>query len=120
MSRQKIFICDDGPIGEMLCFALSQSTDNEVFSETKSAKAFDFIEKERPTILIVDLNMPEVSGASLITKIRKSENLSSLGIICISAEFNGKEIAMAAGADIFVAKPFNLDEILDAIYRLSA
>jgi len=120
MGRQKIYICDDGPIAEMLCFVISESTDNEVFSETRSAQVFEYIEKERPTILIVDLNMPKVSGDSLISKIRKNDRLSAMGIICISAEFNAKEKAMAAGADIFLAKPFNLNEILDAITRLSA
>ncbi len=48
MGRQKIYIYDDGPIAEMLCFVISESTDNEVFSETRSAQAFDFIERKDP------------------------------------------------------------------------
>ncbi len=116
MGDKKIFICDDDSgIIDVLKIILEESTDAEIIAETRSAYAFERLVMERPDILIVDLWMPEVSGPQLISSVRNCRVLQDIYIISISASYGGKKIAMDAGADIFLPKPFDMDEILSLV-----
>ncbi|KKX46666.1 response regulator [Sphingobacterium sp. IITKGP-BTPF85] len=59
--------------------------------------------------------MPGISGDQLIKKVRSHDILKGLFIICISANSDGKKVAMNAGADVFLPKPFNLVDLLKSL-----
>lgn len=113
--NKKIFICDDNLlILETLELVLS-ITDAMVVSESKSSEALNHIIKEKPDIFICDLQMPWLSGEELIKKIRSHSEFHDLFIICISAYYDGRDIAINAGADYFLPKPFEINELLTII-----
>ncbi|PRD48426.1 response regulator [Sphingobacterium haloxyli] len=115
MDGKKIFICDDDTgIIDVLRLIL-ESTDAEIIAESRSARAFERLIKEKPDVLIVDLWMPEVSGEQLIHKVRNHVELQETYIICISASYEGEKIATEAGADVFLAKPFDMRAILSLV-----
>lgn len=115
MDEKKIFICDDDSgIIDVLKMIL-ESTDAEIIAESRSAYAFERMVREKPDILIVDLGMPEVSGQELIRSVRNCGALQEIYIICISASFGGEKIAMDAGADVFLPKPFDMKAILSLV-----
>ena len=72
--------------------------------------------KEHPTIklMIVDKNMPEMDGISLIQEVRKTHTLNELAIIGISASTGGMTSVefLKNGANDFITKPFMPEEIL--------
>ncbi|MFD1770371.1 response regulator [Sphingobacterium suaedae] len=113
--KKKIFICDDDlGIVDMLELIL-EFTDADTISEGNSIHAFDRLLETKPNMLIVDLWMPVVSGDQLIRRIRSTDALRDLYIICISASRDGEKIAQEAGADLFLAKPFDMDDIIRAV-----
>ncbi len=115
MTQKKIFICDDDMgIVNMLEMML-ELTDANVITESNSLLAYDRLLAERPDVFIVDLWMPEMGGNEIIEKIRTSEELKDTYILCISASRDGELVAMKAGADIFLPKPFDMDEILTIV-----
>ena len=67
------------------------------------------LHQHRPSIAILDVTMPEMSGLDVCRAIRQDPELSSTVVIIITA--NGtpsdRDAAYAAGADYFVAKPFS-------------
>ena len=114
--RKKIFICDDYHlIVETLKMLLLHRTDAIVLTETDSRLALERLVEERPDMLIVDISMPWVSGVRLIKEIRANALLRGMFIICISANSNGKELAISAGADVFLPKPLDFEQILHLI-----
>jgi len=116
MTKKKVFVCDDNTsIVEVIKVVLSECLDLDVLTETKSLNALSYIEQEFPEILIVDLSMPGISGDQLIKKVRSHDILKGLFIICISANSDGKKVAMNAGADVFLPKPFNLVDLLKSL-----
>ncbi|RZF60297.1 response regulator [Sphingobacterium corticibacterium] len=115
MTRKKIFICDDDKgISEMLEM-IFEFIDAETIVETNSINAYERLRQYKPDVLIVDLWMPVISGDLLIQKIRKDRELSNIFILCISASRDGKTIALDAGADMFLPKPFDMDGILSIV-----
>ncbi|GHE34030.1 response regulator [Sphingobacterium griseoflavum] len=115
MKRKKIFICDDDRgITDMLQM-IFQLSDVDVVVENNSVLAYDAIVRLMPDVVIVDLWMPVVSGDLLIKNIKGNPLLRDVYVICISASRDGKAVATEAGADRFIAKPFDLDDVLHAI-----
>ncbi len=94
-----------------------EDLDAHVISETNSAKVSERLLEEQPDMLIVDLWMPVVTGDEIITYIRQNDSLKQMFILCISASRNGEQVAMDAGADVFLGKPFDMDDLLDVVQQ---
>lgn len=62
--------------------------------------------------------MPKLYGDEIIRIIRRDSKVKYLPIIAYSASYNGVSVAITAGADHFVSKPFNLDEIIGLIRKI--
>ncbi|WP_333863974.1 response regulator [Sphingobacterium sp.] len=113
--KKKIFICDDNVhILEALELVLSM-TDATIASEKKSSQALSHILREKPDIFICDLSMPEITGEDLIRQIRARKEFDDMFILCISASHDANSIAINAGADHFLPKPFEIDRLLSIV-----
>ncbi|MNT66966.1 Response regulator receiver domain protein [compost metagenome] len=64
--------------------------------------------------------MPDLSGEDLIKQIRTHREFDNMYILCISASYEGKEIALKAGADYFLPKPFEMNELLSIVNNVLA
>lgn len=70
-------------------------------------EAVEIIKQERPALILMDINMPEVDGLQTTQIIRQTEGINGIPIIGLSAH-HGSEIrgtALAAGCNEFVTKP---------------
>ena len=115
MTKKKILICDDDfGIVNMLELML-EDVDAKIICETNSSTIFERLHQERPDIFIVDLWMPVVTGDESIKFVRREDKLKDTFIICISASRNGYEVALEAGANVFLAKPFDMDDLLQTV-----
>ena len=72
---------------------------------------------KKPELMIVDMNMPEVSGLDLIEFLRRRSVWKNLPVIVLSSEAADTivEEAMSAGADAYVTKPVTLEELEEAL-----
>lgn len=79
------------------------------------ATAIEWLQNEKPAMVLTDLNMPEISGVQLAVEIRKKYSSKELPIIMVTTqnEANDNEAAREAGVDRIMQKPFNA-EILKA------
>ena len=104
-------ICDDDPgILEVLEMML-EIEGYTVFTESNSTNLIKEITTILPDLLLMDLWMPVLSGDQLLRTIRSSKELENLPVIILSASVDGNDIATNAGADAFIAKPFDMDDI---------
>lgn len=82
-------------------------------------EALDLLESDSFDALIVDVYLPILDGASVITHVRRSERIRELPIIAVSAGGDSaRDTAMAAGADFFIEKPMRLRQLLDTLGKL--
>lgn len=112
---KKILICDDDPgIIEMLELILEE-TGHMIISEINSLNVKAILDKEKPDLLLMDLWMPVLSGDQVLKLIRHQNSTKTLPVIIISASSDGKEIAYNAGANDYLAKPFDINELLHKV-----
>ncbi len=115
MTNKKIIVCDDDEgILDMLTFVLEDSGYN-VIAEPNSLNVLQLVKKERPDLLMVDLWMPVLSGDQVVKRLKAEDSTRNIPVIVISASTDGKKIAYEAGADRYIAKPFDIDQLIDKV-----
>ncbi len=91
----------------------------EVFREARSA-ARTLMAGRKPDVLILDINMPEVSGIDMLEFVRRTAHLQGLPVIMLSSETTDVQVdeALAKGANAFVFKPVTLEELEGALKKV--
>ncbi|MBU6234546.1 MAG: response regulator transcription factor [Alphaproteobacteria bacterium] len=85
------------------------------------AEALTAIENDAFNILILDINLPDMSGIEVLRKIRADKKLASLPVILLTARdgTDNKVKGLDAGADDYMTKPFDIQELLARVRALS-
>lgn len=108
-------ICDDDDGILSMLEMIVESTGASVETESNSAKLLPRLENSQPALLIIDLWMPNMPGDAIVRRLREQEKYNDVYILCISASVNGQQVAMEAGADKFIAKPFDIYDVLSVV-----
>ena len=111
----KILICDDdeGILGLMEWVLNEEGF--RVIPEINSLNLATLISREHPDLVVLDLWMPVLSGDQVLRTLRSDPATRKLPVVVNSASSDGKAIAMNAGADDFVPKPFDLEQLVDRV-----
>ncbi len=110
---QKVLIVEDeGDMCLLLNIMLNGKVDLDHVKSIQSAE--DYLQKEKPALVILDNKLPDGFGIDYITYIKK--NYPDVRIIMISGyDGSARDVAMENGADIFLEKPFTKSQLFDAI-----
>jgi two-component system OmpR family response regulator len=109
-----LIIDDDDDLCQMLKTILTSTFDNIQYTHNLEMGK-ELLSKSSPDIVFLDNNLPDGQGITLIKYIKK--NLSSTGVILITAMGISKEKAMEYGADVFLEKPFTYSSIFYAVNK---
>ncbi|MEN4761150.1 MULTISPECIES: response regulator [unclassified Chryseobacterium] len=120
MNYPKVMVCDDHQSILDVVQLMLESSGFEVITEVDSTKLISRIKKSNPDILLLDLWMPSLSGEEILKLIRTDDEIVNLPVIVLSASANGDDIAKDAGADSFVPKPFDMDDLIGKIRHLTS
>lgn len=78
-------------------------------------EALEKLEVLRPAVILLDLRMPRMDGATFAREVHQRSNLQSLYIIVMTANLYAQKTAAAIEANDFLAKPFDVTELLGKI-----
>ena len=118
MKEKKILICDDDHgILEMLEMVLEEDG-YQVVVEAKSINALNRIAEESPDLILLDIWMPVITGDQILSQLRADHTKSNIPVLMYSASTDGKLIAEKYGANSFIAKPFDLEDLLHKVSGL--
>lgn len=112
----RIMVVDDEPsIIELIRLTLGPSA--EVVSAADGISAIEKLVKYQPDMLIIDVMLPKVSGYKLCESLRSNAAFAHLPIMICSAKGTDRDIQFARkmGANDYLVKPFNSDELLGKI-----
>ncbi len=114
MSPANILVVDDEPqIRRVMRTTLSSQ--GYVITEAKTGEeAIEMIRKERPDLILLDVNMPGMGGLEACREIRRAFDAPIIMLTIRNAE-RDKVAALDAGADDYVVKPFGIEELLARI-----
>ena len=113
----KVLILDDDPSVTALLAEVLKQEGYEVI-ESNSPKDVLFLSRQfRPDLLLLDIMMPEVDGYDVCEFFRKDPELKLTRIIVLTArdDHESRVRAYQAGADVFLPKPFELDELREIV-----
>jgi two-component system KDP operon response regulator KdpE len=114
MTSAKILIVDDAQqVRRVLCTALS-SEGYTIYEAATGEEALDSIRTSVPDAILLDVNMPGMGGLAACREIRRSLDVPILMLTVRNAE-RDKVLALDAGADDYVVKPFGMQELLARI-----
>ena len=115
----KILVVDDVPENVRLMEAVLVPRGYEVVSATNGREALGVVEAESPDLILLDVMMPEMDGYAVCTHLREHEETAVLPVIMVTSSIGQEKTkAIEAGADDFIPKPFNHDELLTRVRSL--
>lgn len=113
-----ILIADDDPLNLELLTTLAESVEDVVvLAAADGLAAHALAIQSRPDLLLLDVEMPGLTGIEVCQQVRADPALSTSRIILLTANVTPavREQAEAAGADDFIPKPFDSDKLLARI-----
>jgi two-component system response regulator len=81
----------------------------------------DINKSPRPGIILLDLNMPGISGREVLSEIKSSEILADIPVIILTTSDNEIDVkeCYSSGANTYIKKPVNIDNFFEAIKKLT-
>ncbi|MEK6260976.1 MAG: response regulator [Planctomycetota bacterium] len=109
----KILIAEDEPVSRRLLQSYLQKWGHEVVLANDGGEAWRLFEQDEFRLVISDWMMPELDGVDLIRRIRATERSGHVYVILLTGRSQKEDVVegMEAGADDFVTKPFDRDEL---------
>ncbi|MDP2866442.1 MAG: response regulator, partial [Elusimicrobiota bacterium] len=98
-----------------------KSAESEIRVAKSAREALDALAAAEPSVIILDIQLPDMHGVEFLRVIRQSERLKKVPVIFISARYTepaDRSEAMLAGAGAFFSKPVDLEELWKEIKYL--
>jgi two-component system alkaline phosphatase synthesis response regulator PhoP len=117
IGSKTILICEDeDSLRELVRVSLG---DGYRFAEAADGiESIDLARELRPDLVILDLMLPRKSGVEVLAELRRDRSIGDTPVVVITAWTHAQQAAVAAGADRFVAKPFDPDELKAVVSEL--
>jgi two-component system cell cycle response regulator len=114
----KVLVADDSPVYRKLVEQALQPENYEVLFAKSGHEALEIFTRERPSLVVTDWLMPDLTGIELCQKIRASGESSYTYVIILSkiAEKDKVVKGLSAGADDYLTKPFHRAEFLARVH----
>ena len=121
-TKLSVLVADDNPTNREVIGKILERSGHAVTLVNDGEQAIDAIEREAPDVVILDRNMPGMSGIEALQALRlMTRGRERLPVIMLSADVTpeAKREALEAGADAFLSKPIEALRLIDEIQRLA-
>jgi len=118
--RNVLVVDDDEDLVELICDALERDGRFEVRSVNNGFGAGMMLKDFRPDLIVLDVMLPDINGKEVCGLVRSEKSMDDVRIICISGMVETDKIQglRDAGANDFMKKPFDIEELIGRICQL--
>lgn len=114
---KKILVIDDDPAILELMQLIFEDAGYCVETADAASGVISLLEDNLPHIIVLDLRLSGRNGSDMVRQIKEQERTRHIPLLVCSASPAAKQQALAAGADDFLAKPFEIEELLAKVDR---
>jgi excisionase family DNA binding protein len=118
--RKVLVVDDDRDLVELLVDVLERDGRFETRAVNNGFEAGMMVKEYRPDLIILDVMLPDINGKDVCLRVRNDKSLEAVKIICVSGmvEEDKIEELRRAGANEFLAKPFETERLIERICAL--
>ena len=117
--NKKVFIFDDNIEILELCTEILQDIGCEVKTSPTTNRVEQQVADYMPDLIFMDNWLPDMSGIEATKLLKANDRLKNIPVIYFSANSNISELANQAGADDFLAKPFDIDKFEETVKKIN-
>jgi putative two-component system response regulator len=113
-----ILSVEDDEFNQELATAIFEEFENiTIFKAEDGKEAIDILENNHLDIVLLDLLMPNIDGIEVLKYIKSTDNLKNIPIIIVTSKEDEKKETYKLGADDFISKPYNPEELKLRVYN---
>ena len=119
MSNKKILIVEDNDLNLKLFRDLLGAHGYEITETKDGLEAINLVHHIRPDLILMDIQLPEISGLDITKKIKSDRDIAHIPIIAVTAFAmkDDEEKIMNAGCQAYISKPISIGPFLETVKR---
>ncbi len=117
MKKKKVLIADDSKTFLLLEELLLSNLSFEVLKAYNGIEAFQITNKEKPDLILLDINMPEMDGIECCRLLKSSVHTKHIPVIIVTSHQEIKQDCFKAGCDDIIIKPINNRNLISLIKK---
>lgn len=118
--RKVLLVDDDAELVELMTKVLEEDGRFEVRIASNGFDAGMMVKEYRPDLIVLDVMLPDINGKEVCHRVRADSSLEDVRILCISGMIEEDRIQelKLSGADDFLHKPFDIEDLIDRMCAL--
>jgi two-component system cell cycle response regulator DivK len=119
MDATTILYIEDNVDNRTLVRRVLQIEGYRVMEAESGFKAFEILRSEIPDLVLMDINLPDMDGYEITTRLKQMPSLARVPVIAMTANVmkGDREKTLAAGCDGYISKPIDIDTLPSQIAR---
>jgi DNA-binding response OmpR family regulator len=114
----KILVIEDDAVARRILDVRLRQSGFEIAFAFDAVTAVAMARSESPHLILLDLGLPGGDGFVVMERLSRIQTLAHIPVIVLTSRETAREQAMAAGADAFIEKTADLDELVETIRKL--
>lgn len=117
LSKHIVLAVDDIPMNLLLISKILSRLNITINTASNGREALDFISKNKPSLVLLDLMMPEIDGYEVLKRLRENPETKDLRVVILSALNSNEDIVKGfnMGANDFITKPIILEKLTSCV-----
>jgi len=112
---QRVLIFDDDTDILELCTIILTSKGFEVIVKATCENVVQTVVQIRPDVILMDNWLPDIGGVEATQRLKESEKTGNIPVIFFSANNQTEAFSQKAGADYYIQKPFDINDLVETI-----
>jgi len=117
--RKKVLIVEDNELNMKLFHDLLEAYDIDTVQTREGKLAYDMAMEHRPDLIIMDIQLPEISGLDITKKLKEHDELKSIPVIAVTAfAMKGDEQKIReGGCEDYISKPISVSRFIEVVRK---
>jgi CheY-like chemotaxis protein len=120
MNATRILIVDDSTTNNILLQSILEEEGFHVDVAFSGKEALTLVNKQPPSLILLDIMMPEIDGISLLRQLQANAQTQAIPVVMVTAKDDeySREESILAGAKDFLTKPIDVDLVIQKVKSL--